>query len=41
MAKVGADATLGTVEPGKEADLFALWKSPLDDITNTRARSIW
>jgi imidazolonepropionase-like amidohydrolase len=35
-AKVGADATLGTVEPGKDADLVVLRESPLDDIRNTR-----
>jgi enamidase len=35
-AKVGVDARLGTVEPGKEADLVVLRESPLKDIRNTR-----
>ena len=35
-AKVGADARLGTVEVGKEADLLILRDSPLEDIRNTR-----
>jgi imidazolonepropionase-like amidohydrolase len=35
-AKVGADAKLGTVEPGKEADLVVLRESPVEDIRNTR-----
>jgi len=35
-AKVGADARLGTVEPGKEADLVVVTASPLADIRNTR-----
>ena len=35
-AKVGADARLGTVEPGKEADLLILRDSPLENIRNTR-----
>ena len=35
-AKVGAEHRLGTVEPGKEADLVLLRESPLDDIRNTR-----
>ena len=35
-AKVGAEARLGTVEVGKEADLLVLRDSPLDDIRNTR-----
>jgi enamidase len=35
-AKVGADARLGTVEVGKEADLLVLRDSPLEDIRNTR-----
>lgn len=35
-AKAGAQARLGTVEPGKEADLLAVTASPLADIRNTR-----
>ena len=35
-AKVGAENRLGTIEPGKEADLVVLQDSPLDDIRNTR-----
>ena len=35
-AKVGADARLGAVEPGKEADLVVVRESPLEDIKNTR-----
>ena len=35
-AKVQADAGLGTVEPGKEADFVVLRDSPLADIRNTR-----
>jgi imidazolonepropionase-like amidohydrolase len=35
-AKVGAGASLGTLEPGKEADLVVLGASPLEDIRNTR-----
>lgn len=34
--KVGAEHRLGTVEPGKEADLVVLSDSPIDDIRNTR-----
>jgi imidazolonepropionase-like amidohydrolase len=36
-AKVGSENRLGTVEPGKEADLVLLSASPIDDIRNTRA----
>ena len=36
---VGADADLGTLEPGKLADLLLLDANPLDDIKNTQA--IW
>ena len=33
---------LGTLEPGKQADLVVLGANPLDDITNTRAiDSVW
>lgn len=35
-AKVGVEHRLGTVEPGKEADLVMLSASPVDDIRNTR-----
>ena len=35
-AKVGASGRLGTVEPGKEADLVVLSGDPLADIRNTR-----
>jgi imidazolonepropionase-like amidohydrolase len=35
-AKLGAEARLGTVEVGKEADLVVLRDSPLEDIRNTR-----
>jgi imidazolonepropionase-like amidohydrolase len=35
-AKVGMDGSLGTIEPGKEADLLVLRESPLEDIRNTR-----
>jgi imidazolonepropionase-like amidohydrolase len=35
-AKIGVDARLGTIEPGKEADLVVLRESPLEDIRNTR-----
>ena len=35
-AKVGADARLGSVEAGKEADLLVLRADPLEDIRNTR-----
>jgi imidazolonepropionase-like amidohydrolase len=35
-AKVGTEHRLGTVEPGKEADLVVLGASPIDDIRNTR-----
>jgi imidazolonepropionase-like amidohydrolase len=34
--KVGVQDTLGTVEPGKEADLLILEADPLKDIANTR-----
>ena len=34
--KVGAQARLGTIEPGKEADLVALDADPLANIANTR-----
>ncbi|HEX2047401.1 MAG TPA: amidohydrolase family protein [Acidimicrobiales bacterium] len=36
-AKVGADAQLGTIEVGKQADLLILRESPLEDIRNTRS----
>jgi imidazolonepropionase-like amidohydrolase len=35
-AKVGMDGSLGTIKPGKEADLLVLRESPLEDIRNTR-----
>jgi imidazolonepropionase-like amidohydrolase len=35
-AKVGAEDRLGTVQPGKEADLVVLGASPIEDIRNTR-----
>lgn len=35
--KVGVEAELGTLEPGKQADLVVLDKDPLDDIRNTRS----
>jgi imidazolonepropionase-like amidohydrolase len=34
--KVGVQDTLGTVEPGKDADLLILEADPLKDIANTR-----
>jgi imidazolonepropionase-like amidohydrolase len=34
--KVGAGARLGTVEPGKEADLLVVGASPLHDVRNIR-----
>ena len=33
---LGVDDTLGTVEPGKQADLVLLAANPLEDISNTR-----
>jgi imidazolonepropionase-like amidohydrolase len=36
-AKVGASDTIGTIEPGKEADLVALTGNPREDVRNTRA----
>ena len=36
------DATQGTLQPGKAADLIILDKNPLEDIRNTRAISaVW
>lgn len=35
-AKAGAQDRLGTIEPGKEADLVVMAASPLADIRNTR-----
>ena len=34
---LGASADLGTLEPGKWADLLVLGANPLDDIRNTRS----
>ncbi len=38
-AAVGADDDLGTIEPGKLADLVLLDANPLEDIRNTQ--TIW
>jgi imidazolonepropionase-like amidohydrolase len=38
--KVGAQAQLGTAEPGKEADLVLLDGDPLEDIANSRRISL-
>ena len=36
------DATLGTLEPGKQADLLVLGGNPADDIRNTRKlEQVW
>ncbi len=34
---LGTDEEIGTVEPGKRADLVVLTANPLDDIRNTRS----
>jgi imidazolonepropionase-like amidohydrolase len=36
-ALLGIEATRGTIQPGKRADLLVLAANPLDDITNTRS----
>jgi len=36
-ALLGIEATRGTIQPGKRADLVVLAANPLDDITNTRS----
>jgi imidazolonepropionase-like amidohydrolase len=33
---LGMDDHIGTIEPGKEADLIVLEKDPLEDIKNTK-----
>ena len=38
--KVGVQATLGTIQAGKEADLVLLDADPLEDIANTRRISL-
>ena len=36
------DADLGTIQPGKQADLLVLNSNPLDNILNTRQiHSVW
>ena len=34
---LGIEATRGTLQPGKRADLIVLAGNPLNDITNTRS----
>jgi imidazolonepropionase-like amidohydrolase len=36
-AQMGIEATRGTLQPGKRADLIVLAANPLDEITNTRS----